>query len=228
MDTPSYYGNDINRIINRRSKSVSTKILNMLKLHIGIKIVSMIILVVNSMLYFNVQLNISLICMTAAAIIIPLIFFEYKTFQQFNDISDFGRSTKEKLSGMLTFLKNRSFITLLSNSSTYLFGYTAGVLLYFFAEYGMLRRMGSLDIFVFPAICLIGMILSYVMNDNTIKYQIKHLELCLSDFEDDVMMMVDRNIEAQRKRDELVKLMVGIIVFLSLFVFIAVLKALGV
>jgi hypothetical protein len=227
MDTPQYFGSDIDRIIKRRSKSVSDKILNMLKLHIGIKMVSFIVLVIDSLVYFNVQRDIALICMTAAAILIPLIVFEYRTLHEFIDLSDFARSTKEKLTGMLTFLKNRSFITLLSTSTTYLFGYTAGILLYFFAEYGMLRRMGSLDVFVFPAICLIGIVLSYVMNDNTIKYQVKHLELCLSDFEDDVMAMVEREIEKQRKRDELVKLMVGVIVFLSLLVFIAVLKALG-
>ena len=227
MDRPPYLEHNIDQIINRRSRSVSQKIMNMLKLDIGIKILAFVVLIIDSLLYFNVQQHIAIVCMTTAAIVLPLILFEYNTLRQFRDISDFGRSTKEKLSGMLAFLKNRSFITLLSTSTTYLFGFTAGILLYFFAEYGMLRRMGSLDVLVFPAICLIGIILSYVMNDNTIRYQIKHLEWCLSDFDDEIMAMVERDIEAQRKRDELVKLMVGIIVFFSFFVFVIILKAMG-
>ena len=171
---------------------------------------------------------ISFVCLSGFVLIIPLIWYEYKTLQQFSALSDNKQSTKERLTGMLTFLRSRSFITLLSTSSTYLFGFNAAMLLYFFAGYGELREMRSLDFLVFPTICFLGIIITYIQNNNTIKFQIKHLELSLSDLDKDVLPMVSRSIEAQQKKERTTNLLVGTIVLLSFLLLVFVLKVLGV
>jgi hypothetical protein len=227
LGTSGYEASTIEGFLSGRSGAGSEKIRKMIQLHIVIKVLAAVILLLDAVLYYPVQPMVSYICILGAIIVIPLIWYELKILNRFSRITDNNRSPKEKLSDMLVFLRSHSFTTLLSISSTYLFGYTAGILLYFFVAYGYLRRMGSLDIFVFPAICIFGMILNYVMNNNTIKYQIKHFEACLADLDKDVLKLVSSNIDEQQKRSKTTKLLIGIIVFLSFLIFVAVLKELG-
>jgi len=168
-----------------------------------------------------------MICALGVILLLPLIMFEYNTLKSFNRISDNNKTTKDKLTGMLVFLRTRSFSSLLSTSSTYLFGFTGGMLLYFFLAYGQLRRMGSLDIFVFPTICFLGIIMNFVQNRNTIKFQIKHLQVCLSDMNEDLMPIVSDNVENKQRNERIISLLVGVVVFLAFFVLIAILKKLG-
>ena len=227
LGTSDYVSGDIEGFISGSSNSVSEKIKKMVQLDIAIKLVAAVVFILDAILYSNVQPMVSSICIAGSVFIVPLVWYELQTLRRFSDLTDNVESTKAKLTGMLIFFRSRSFFTLLSISSTYLFGFTAGVLLYFFAEYGTLRRMGSLDIFVFPTICFMGIVLNYVINNNTIKFQVKHLELCLSDLDENVLPLVSRNIDAQHKTERTTKLLIGIIVLLSFLIFVIVLKELG-
>ncbi len=227
MGTANYESSTIERFLSNRSGSIAQKFRNMMQLDIGFKIAILLALVLDVILYFNVQPLVATICALAAVLILPLIWFERSILNKFSQISDSSKNTKEKLSEMITFLKRQSFATLLATASTYLFGFNGGILLYFFAEYGQLRRMGSLDIFVFPAICLIGIVITVAQNNTIIKYQIKHIELCLSDLNEDILPVVSRNIEEQQKRDRTMNVLVGAVVLLAFLVLVFVLKELG-
>lgn len=227
MGNASYESTTIEGFISSSSSSITEKIMKMLKQDIIAKLVIVLMLVVDIILYSNVQTFIANACIVGLVLIIFLIFYEYKIFKQFTGLIDNKQSARDKIVGMHSFLRTKSFATLLSISSTYLFGFHAGILLYFFAEYGELRRMGSIDFLVFPTICLIGIIFTYVYNNNIIKFQNKHLELCLSDLDEDVLPIVSKNIESEEKKERTISVLVIVIVFLSFLLLVAVLKRLG-
>ena len=228
MGMIDYESTSIEQFITNRSNSAANKISKMIQIDLGFKFVISLILMIDIFIYYNIQSLVSVFCIASLILITPLIIYEIKTLQQFSEISDNRQSINEKLTNMLTFLRSRSYVTLLSTSSTYFFGFTAGMLLYFFADYGELRRLGSLDIFVFPTICFIGIAFNYLQNNNTIKFQIKHIKVCLSDLDKDIIPIVSQKIEDQQKRERTMNLLVGIIVLLSLLVFVAILKSLGI
>ena len=227
MGTSEYESSSIERFIAGRSKSIAQKFRKMLQLDIGFKLVIVAMLIIDVFLYYSVQSVIAYVCAGALVLLLPLLGFEFNLVKKFDEISYSAGSTKAKLSAMLSFLRTKSFVTLLSTASTYLFGFNAGILIYFFVEYGKMRRMGNLDIFVFPAICLIGIIITLVQNNSIIKHQIKHIELCLSDLNEDILPMVSKNIEQQQKSEQKMNVLVAVVVFLAFLIFVAVLKELG-
>ncbi|MBT3385048.1 MAG: hypothetical protein HN778_11255 [Prolixibacteraceae bacterium] len=227
MGATEYDSTSIERFLSSRSKSIAGKFIKMMKMDIGTKLVIVLILVADIFFYLQVQNLISFICVGALVLIIPLIIFEFNILKQFEDISERASNTNDKFSGMMTFLRRRSFVTLLSTASTYLFGYNAALLLYFYAAYGELRRMGSLDIFVFPTICLLGIVIIVAQNSTTIKHQLKHIELCLSDLNEEILPMISRNIEAKQKADHRTNILVAFVVLLAFLFFVVVLNELG-
>lgn len=228
MDTLGYQSNTIEGFLSKSSGTVAGKIRKMIQLDLVLKAIGFIVLILNSIIYYNVQEPITHICIFGAVLLIPLMIYEYSSLKKFNFIFTSGNNIKDDLSGMLGFLNNRAYGILIAIATTYLFVYTAGMLLYFFAEYGELRRMGTLDIFVFPSICIFGIILNFIYNQKVIKYQIRHLQLCLSNADEEMKPAIASKIETSRKNEQLITILVAVIAFLALFVFIAILKSLGV
>ncbi len=227
MDIYEYNETTIGRFLPSRTSSIAHKIKKMFQLDIAFKIISGLLLLADVLLYSIVQANIAMMCALGVLLLLPLIMFEFNTLKNFNSLSDNNKSTKDKLTGMLVFLRTRSFSSLLSTSSTYLFGFSGGMLLYFFAAYGQLRTFRTLDIIVFPTICILGIIMNFIQNRNTIKFQIKHLQVCLSDINEDIMPMVSDNIETKQKNERTISILVGVVVLLAFLVLIAILKKLG-
>jgi hypothetical protein len=228
MGAIDYEHKTIEGFIKKRSNSVADKIKNMIKLDIGIKWLIAIGLLFDAVLYYNSQTMISYICFFSLPLLIPLIMYEMGVLRDFSELVDYGQNTREKLMDMLTFLKSRFFNTLLSFASTYLFGFTAGMLLYFYITYGYLRRLGSMDVFVFSTICLIGIVMNFVSNSSLVKYHKKHIELCLSDLNDNSLEIVSQNIETRQKLDHITKILIMVALLVGLLVFIAILKSLGI
>lgn len=227
-DSMNYGSDSIQNFISKRSDSVAVKISNMIKLDIGFKIIIALGLILNSILFYRIQPMVSYICFFSLPVLLPLLFFEFRVLEDFNWLTDYGISTKEKLVDMLSFLQIRFFTTLLSFASTYLFGFTAGMLLYFYFAYGFVRRLGNMDIWVFSTICLIGIVMNFVTNNSMVNYQKKHLELCLSDLNENSLELVAQNIESRQKLDHVTKILVVIALMIGLLIFIAILKSLGI
>ena len=183
---------------------------------------------INVVLYFRIQIVVSYICLLMLPLLLILILFEFRVLGQFQSIADYGQNTKEKLSRLLIFLKGRFSTVLLSIASTYLFGFTAGMLQYFYWTYGYVRKLENMDIYVFSTICLIGIIMNYVTYSSLVRYQEKHLSLCLSDLNEDTMLIVSQNIEERQKQDRIIKVLITVALIFGLIVLIAVLKGLGI
>ena len=217
----------IESFISSNSKQVSEQIVKLYQGVIVIKLIILLILIIDVGVYYNTQITIAYFCMILIPIVASLIIFEFNLLKKFKACSDNLQNINNKLSNMLQFLKGKSFVSLLSISSTYLFGFTSAMLLYFFIEYGELRRMGSLDLFVFPSICFLGIIFTFVFNQKIIKSQTQHIELCLSDIDEKMLPFIKEKMELQQKNERTITILIGFVIFLSFLVLVAILKNKG-
>ena len=227
IDNPGYSGITIEGFLSGKSNSISKKIRETINSDLVFKSISGLFLLTDIFLYSEVQPVISNICLAGLLLLIPLIFFEVSVLKNLTIISNNAKSVADKLSEMLSFLKRKSLVIQLSISTSYIFGFTGGMLIYFFIAYGELRRMGSMDIFVFPSICLFGIILNYIVTRNKLKYQIKHLNICLSDMDEETLKLVDHRIESKQKTDLFIIMGVAAVVFLAFLLFVFALKNMG-
>jgi len=227
MGSSDYESDTIGRFISGRSTSVSDKIRKMLQLDIALKILFGAVLLIDAIVYFNIQPTVSAVCLAGVVIAIILAILQFRIIKQFNLITDYGQSTKEKLARTLTFLRNRFFTAILSISSTAIFLYISGLLMYFFLTYGQVRRLDNMDIFVFSTFLITGVVMNFVINYAQVKYHIKHLEACLSDLNDNALAVVTSHIETQQKQDRTTKMLLYFVIIFGFIVLIAVLKKLG-
>jgi hypothetical protein len=225
-DAPGYESQRIEQFVSGRSTSIARKVKNMIQLDIGLKVLVAIVFLIDAAFYANTT-SVLILCIIGAIVILPLILFETNVLKQFSETADSAGSTKEQLSAMLTFLKTRFFATLISISSTYIFVFVSGVLIYFYTTYGYVRTLDLQDIVVFSVFILIGIIMNYLVNSKQVKYHIKHLETCLSDLNDNVLEVVSQNIEIQQKHDRTTKLLLMFVLVFGFVLLIAILKSAG-
>lgn len=222
-----YEDTSIQKFISSRSSSIVEKIRKLLHMDIGIKLIVSLILLIDAFSFFNTQPVVSYVCFALLFVLSFLLIFNFRILEDFSRIADYGQTTRKKLSNILVFLKSRFFTALLSISSTYFFVFIAGMLMYFNFTYGYLRRLDNMDISVFSTICMIGIVMNYATYSNLVKYQIRHLNLCLSDLNENSIELVSQNIEEQQKKDRIIKILITFVLVLGLLVFIALVKMFG-
>ena len=223
LSTSEYERSTIEKFISKRSNSTAQKIKNLIFLDIGLKFLILIFLGIDLFLFMG-TLNVIAVCVTAVALLIPLTAFQFKMLNRFSKISDYGQSTKDKLSSMLTYLRSGFFSTLLAISSSYLFMFIAGMLLYYYAAYGYVRPLDGQDIIVFSIFIIVGLAFNFYVNRKQVDYQIKHLETCLSDLNDSSLEMVSTNLEKQRKQDIANKVLLFLVLVFGFVLLLAVFK----
>jgi hypothetical protein len=221
-----YESNTIERFISKRSNSTAAYIKKMIFLDIALKSLAVIILGIDIFLYYG-TINVISVCVTGIVLLIILVLFQFKLLNQFSQIADYGQTPKEKLASMLTYLQNRFYTTLLAISSTYLFVFISGSLLYFYATYGQVRPLDGQDIIVFSIFIIFGIGFNFIVNYKQVAYQIKHIEACLSDLNDNTLPLVLNNIEIQRKQDRTNKLLLMLVLIIGFVLLIAVFKNIG-
>lgn len=226
MGTSEYESSSIEQFISGRSNDTTQKIRNMIIFDLVLKALALCVLAIDFVLYFGTT-NVMSVTIAGIILIIPLIFMQYKMLNRFSEAADNGQTTRDKLASMLTYLKTKFFTTLLSVSGTYLFGFIAGSLVYFYVTYGYVRPLDGLDFVVFLTFILIGIVLNFVVNQGQIKYLIKHLEICLNDLNDRNLELVSENIELQRKRDRSNKILLALVFVLGILLLVIVFKNIG-
>ena len=226
MGSEDYESNTIERFISKRSNSTSAYIKKMIFMDIALKSLAVIILGIDIFLYYGTT-NVISVCVTGIALLIILVLFQFKLLNQFSQIADYGQTPKEKLASMLTYLQNRFYTTLLAISSTYLFVFISGSLLYFYAPYGQVRPLDGQDIIVFSILILFGIVFNFIVNYKQVAYQIKHIEACLTDLNDNTLPLVLNNIEIQRKQDRTNKLLLMLVLVVGFVLLIAIFKNIG-
>jgi hypothetical protein len=222
IGTSTFESSTIGQIIKGRSKNTAQKIRNMIFFDIALKSILILLFGVDIVLYIN-SFNIVAICSIAILLLILSIIFQKKMLQIFHEVADQNQNTRDNLSSMLAFLKTKFYSTLVAISATYIFVFIAGSLLYFYATYGMVRPLNGIDILVFLIFILFGVGINFYANKSQVKVQVKHLEVCLSDLNDNAMTYASENIELQRKQDRINKLLFALILVSGFLMLIAVL-----
>lgn len=226
MGGADYESKTIEHFISKRSTSTAAYIKKMIFLDIALKSLAVIILGIDIFLYYG-TMNVTSVCVTGIALLIILVVFQFKLLNQFTQIADYGQTPKEKLASMLTYLRNRFYTTLLAISSTYLFVFISGSLLYFYATYGQVRPLDGQDIIVFSMFILLGIVFNFIVNYKQVAYQVKHIEACLSDLNDHTLPVVLSNIETQRKQDRTNKTLLMLVIVFGFVLLIAIFKNIG-
>ena len=222
METSVYESETIEKFVSNRSTSVLESIRKTLILDITLKVAFTAVFLADAILYYGVQANVFAICVAAILIAVPLILGQLRTLRYFDQLTDYAQSTREKLVKTLTFLRTRFFTTILSISSTYIYVFVSGMLMYFFFTYGRVRPLDGIDFLVFSTFMVIGVVMNIVINGGQVKYHIKHIEACLSDLNDSELAVITSNIETQRKQDQTVKILLIIVGALG-FILLAIL-----
>ncbi len=226
MGTPDYGSETIERFISKRSNSTAQYVKKMMFIDIAVKSLVVVVLAIDIFLYFK-TMNVLAVCIMAIILLVSLIFFQFKMLNQFSQIADYAQTPKEKLASMLTYLRSRFFTTLLAISSTYIFIFLSGMLLYFYATYGQVRPLDGQDIIVFSIFIIFGIVFNFIVNQKQVAYQIKHIEACLSDLNDNTLPLVLSNIETQRKQDRINKVLVLLVLVFGFVLLLVVFKNIG-
>jgi len=223
MNSQTYSEATLDQFMNSRSTSIGAKIRQLLQIDIFIKSAVLVSLLVNVYLYSDAPAVLS-VCLAAVIMLAGLTYFEAKTVDRFNRVVDLSRSAKDNLTSLLTFLQSRFETSALSVAATHLFGFTSGLLIYFYLVYGKVRPLDAMDYFVFGVFYLIGIIFGLATTKGQVKYHIEHLKACLSDLNGNVLAVVSGHIETQRKQDRAMKVLLMLLVVFGFVVLIAVLK----
>jgi hypothetical protein len=226
LGSSDYESSTIERFISKRSNSTAQKVKNMIYVDIVLKSVVLLVLIIDIFLYLG-TMNVIAVCVISIVLLTSLILFEFKMLNRFTEIVDYGKSTKQKLASMLTYLRSGFFSTSLGISIGYPFMFIAGTLLYFYSAYGYVRPLDGQDIIVFSIFIFAGLAFNFYVNRKQVDYQIKHLETCLSDLNDSSLEMVSNNIEIQRKQDITNKILLFIVLAFGFVLLLVVFKNIG-
>ena len=226
MAGPDYESDTIERFISKRSNSTAEYIKKMIFIDIAVKLLAILVLAIDIFLYFK-TMNVLAVCITAIILLVSLVLYQFNMLNQFSQVADYTQTPKEKLASMLTYLRSKFFTTLLAISSTYIFIFISGMLLYFYAVYGQVRPLDGQDIIVFSIFIIVGIIFNFIVNQKQVAYQIKHIEACLSDLNDNTLPLVLSNIETQRKNDRTNKVLVLLALVFGFVLLLIIFKNIG-
>jgi len=226
VGTSEYKSPAIEQFVSGRSTDAARKIRNMILFDIALKGLVLAALIIDFALFWGTY-NVMVITAAGAILLVLLILYQRSLLRRFDEAVNNDQSTRDKLASMFTYLKTRFFSTLLSVSITYLFVFIAGSLAYFYAAYGFVRPLDGVDVAVFLGFIMIGIIFNFIVNRGQVNYHIKHLEMCLSDLNENNLALVSENIELQRKQDRSNKFLLAVVVVVGFLLLVAVFMNLG-
>ncbi|MBU8923347.1 MAG: hypothetical protein KOO63_16140 [Bacteroidales bacterium] len=214
----------VDRFMGSHSESIQNRIRGMLQKDLIFKMLSGLAFLLNFIVYRDTP-NVLYVCMAGVVLLATMAWIQLKILQQFNRISDPGLPTKDSLSGIMVFLKRKAYLCEMTLASSGALIFVPGLLLYFFFTYGYVREMSGFGFMVYTILCLIGTVTSYMRVKSQIRFHIRHITACLSDLNEDSLEFAVRTIEKQRKQDETVKLVVGLLLVFGFVLLIGVLKS---
>ncbi len=210
--------------LKSRSNTIYGKIRSTVITDLVLKSVFAAVIVIDILVYSDLTpVVVVLACLSVMLILTYWI--ELSMLKEFARISDPGQSSRDNLSSMLTFLQRKSLVPVISMAATQIIIFISGLLMHFYIFYGYLKPISLFSFFVFGTLCLIGVITSLTINLSQINFHKKHLEVCLSDLNENTLAMVAHNIEEKRKQDGTIKFLLGIAVIFGFIVMLVLLKA---
>ncbi len=221
---PGYGITSIEKFIRGRSVSIYEKVRSIFIRDFIIKSVSFLFIILDLILYrdYRIVLFINAILLV---LLMGSTLVQVKYFGLFKRSADPGRSSRDNLTSVLTFLKRKFPVSALMSAASYMFGFIPGLLLYFMLAYGYLKPFEPMAYFVYSFLLLTGMIFGFTLDIRQVRYHIKHIRICLSDLNDNALAMVSETIESKRKQDLTVIVLIQVVILLGFLVLIAILKS---
>jgi hypothetical protein len=220
---PGYGLTSVDKFIKGRSVSIHQKIRGIFMRDFIIKSLSGIIIALNLFLYRNYE---SIMIFNAVILVLLLfaIIVQVRYYRMFKISADPSRSAKDNLTSLLTFIKRRFTVSALVAASSYFFGFVPAMLLYFVLADGYLEPPRPLAYFVYSFIFITGMIASFTLDTRQARYHARHIQVCLSDLNDNALAMASENIELKRRKDILLVVLIQVLMLIGLIVTVAILK----
>ena len=212
------------QFIKSRSDTVKNRIRKILFNDLLLKLVGGIFLLLDLTFYFDVP-EVLNVCAGTLIFLLVMATLEFLTLKRFNSISNPEQSMSNNLSGTMIFLQRKSNIFGILTASSQVLIFVPGLLLYFFLIYGQLKPLTGMSFFVFSTLCLIGTIMFYIRTMSQIKYYVKHFTIYMSDLNDNVLQTAYSTIEKDRKRDNTIKTLTGMLLIFAFVVLIVLLKS---
>ncbi len=215
-------GHTRDSLIRSRSGSVQEKVRRLFRNDLILNTVGALAFMADLLLYRDNQ-GVIFICLGGLFLQAIMFTLEVNLLQQFKKASDISRSTRDSLSGLVTFLKRKSPLFGITIAASQITFFSSGVLLYYYLVYGQVKPMTLLTFFVFSVLVGIGTLSAYLRIQSQMKFQIRNLIACLGDLNENTLEFVLDVIEKERKQDEFIRVLVS---FLLIFVFVALLAVL--
>lgn len=224
VDFPGFPHESRDHSKQSRSESIQDKARILLRNDLILKAVGSLVFVLDLFLYFD-HTNVIYICLAGLLFQSIMAAVEVKLIREFNRLSDHSLSTRENLSGLMAFLKRKAPLFSITIASSQISIFTPGVLLYYFLAYGQAKPMIPLTFFVFSVLVGIGTVVHYLRIQSQLKFHIRHIAACLADLNENTLEFVSNLIEKERKQDELIKVLVGLLLIFGFVGLIVVLKS---
>ncbi len=214
------------QFVRNKPASIQDKIGNILRYDLILKGVAGIVLILDTVFYFNQPKELSVI-LTGILLWVIIVYLEIRTSQQFNKISDPGQPTRENLSAIMVFLRRKSFLYGVMVATSNLLVFVSGLLLYFYIVYRFFKPLILESFLVFSILCCIGVITQFMRTRSQIGYHISHLSVFLSDINNNALAYVSESIEKQRKQDMMIRGLVAMLLTFGFVLMIALIKSIG-
>ncbi len=217
-------GHTRDSLIRSRSGSVQEKVRILFRNDLILKTVGTLAFLADLLLYRDNQ-GVIFICLGGLFLQAIMFTLEVNLLHQFKKASDYSRSTRDSLSGLVTFLKRKSPLFGITIAASQITFFSSGVLLYYYLVYGQVKSMTLLTFFVFSVLLGIWTISSYLRIQSQTKFHINNLTAFLGDLNENTLEVVFNAIEKERKQDELIKVLVSLLLIFGFVALLAVLKS---
>ncbi len=221
---PGYGITSVEKFIRGRSATIYSKVRGIFIRDFVFKSLAFLFIILNLLFYVD-HTTVMVLNVVLFALLILFAFTEIRYYRLFRQSADPGKSSKENLTSLLTYLERKFPLSTALRSTTYLITFTSGMMFYFFIEYGYLKPFTAVSIFVYSFICFTGMLFGYLIDMRQVSYHIKHIKICLSDLNDNALAMASETIELKRKKDVTVLVLMQVLILLGLIVIVVILKA---
>lgn len=200
FDSPRLSESDIEKYLQKKSKGISQHYKKglvfdlVLKGLVGISLIGIIIL-------FAGNINMLISMLMVLALILWSIWFQVKMYRNIpSDVSSEPviRKTLEK---RIDFYRKKYFKSLYIGALSNSLIFVSGSLYYFYIKYGEIRPLDLTDFLVFGGATLIAFIFGAAANIGQMNFQVKQLESCLQEIdEDSISVLTIREQKNKRRR----------------------------
>lgn len=210
---------EIKKYLGRKSKSITASFRNSLLLDIILKIILGASFAILISFYLS-NLRIILVCTVSILLIIYLMYLQISVIRQIPGQNEYSDTLYNLLEHEIRYYRDKFsrsvYISALSNPLLFL----SGVLYYIQFKYAGIRAFDLEDFIVLSIICIIGFIMGAFVQVRHYNFQIRQLEECLNELEENGLKALTATRQIIQNRRILIIFLIAFVFGLLLFGFL--------